>query len=146
MGSLVHAVAEGKVIVSGYDEFSGNKIAIRHADKSTSWYLHLSKRGVGVGMKVNAGQVIGRVGSTGSSTGPHLHLGFTNAQGKWIDPRSKTMIATPKLEGERLARLRTQIKFIREEIRKTEAKSPKKIEGSNVKVKMRIINNKVAAK
>jgi len=114
-GTVVHAVAEGEVIVSGYDEFSGNKIAIRHRDGTSSWYMHLSARGVGVGAKVAPGQAIGRVGSTGRSTGPHLHYGFKNAQGAWINPLSKTMIATPKLSGERLARLKTQVAEIRKQ-------------------------------
>jgi outer membrane murein-binding lipoprotein Lpp len=139
-GSPVYAVAPGTVVTSGYDEFSGNKIAIRHMDHSTSWYLHLSVRGVGVGSKVGARQIIGRVGTTGRSTGPHLHFGFTNAAGKWINPLSKTMIATPKLEGERLARLKLQVRKIREDLRLTEAQQPKLIDtSSRVKVKMRVL-------
>lgn len=138
-GSPVYAVAKGTVVVSGFDPASGNKIAIRHADKSTSYYMHLNSRGVSVGQQVSGGQIIGRVGSTGLSTGPHLHLGFKNAQGKWINPKSKTMIATPKLQGERLARLKTQVEKIREDIAKTESAGEREIEGSTVKVKSRII-------
>ena len=59
--------------------------------------MHLSVRGVNVGTKVAPRQVIGRVGSTGRSTGPHLHLGFKDARGSWMNPAKKTMIATPKL-------------------------------------------------
>lgn len=139
-GSPVYAVAKGKVVVSGFDEFSGNKIAIRHADNSVSYYMHLSSRGVGVGQEVMGGQIIGRVGSTGRSTGPHLHLGFKDARGNWINPKSKTMIATPKLQGERLSRLQGQVAKIREEIQKTEAAEPQSIEGSTVKVKQRVVS------
>ncbi len=139
-GSPVYAVAKGKVTVSGYDEYSGNKIAIRHADNSVSYYMHLSSRGVGVGQQVTGGQVIGRVGSTGRSTGPHLHLGFKDASGKWINPKSKTMIATPKLQGERLARLQKQVAQIREEVRLTEEETPRAFEGSTVKVKQRVVS------
>ena len=139
-GSPVYAVAKGKVVVSGYDQYSGNKIAIRHADNSTSYYMHLSSRGVGVGAQVTGGQVIGRVGSTGRSTGPHLHLGFKNAQGQWINPKSKTMIATPKLQGERMARLTKQIAGIRLNLEKLEATEPQEIEGSTVKVKQQIVS------
>jgi len=139
-GSPVYAVAAGTVVTSGYDEFSGNKIAVRHADRFTSWYLHLSARGVSVGAKVNARQMIGRVGSTGRSTGPHLHFGFTNSAGVWINPLSKTMIATPKLEGERFARLKMQAKKIREELRRTEAQKPNLLDkNSSVKVKTRVV-------
>jgi len=112
-GSPVYSVAQGKVVVSGYDKYSGNKIAVRHSDGSTSYYLHLSRRGVNNGAFVRGGQVIGRVGSTGRSTGPHLHFGFKTPAGKWMNPLQKRMIATPKLEGERLAQLETQIQYIR---------------------------------
>ena len=118
-GTVVHAVAEGVVTVSGYDEYSGNKVAIKHRDNSVSWYMHLQTRGVSVGSKVSPGQAIGRVGSTGRSTGPHLHFGFKNAQGAWINPLSKTMIATPKLAGARLARLKDQVVEIRKQIELT---------------------------
>ena len=118
-GTPVYAVAEGIVTVSGFDQFSGNKIAIRHRDNSESWYMHLSARGVAVGAKFSARQCIGRVGSTGRSTGPHLHLGFKNEKGAWINPASKTMIAAPKLEGERLARLHKEVAEIRTQIEAT---------------------------
>lgn len=139
-GSPVYAVAKGRVVVSGYDEFSGNKIAIRHADNSVSYYMHLNSRGVGVGQEVMGGQIIGRVGSTGRSTGPHLHLGFKDARGNWINPKSKTMIATPKLQGERLARLKSQVARIREDVERVEAVPPQVIEGSTVKVKQRVVS------
>ena len=118
-GSPVHAVAVGVVTVSGFDPLSGNKIAVKHRDNSVSWYMHLQTRGVSVGSKVSPGQAIGRVGSTGRSTGPHLHFGFKNAQGAWINPLSKTMIATPKLAGARLARLKDQVVEIRKQIELT---------------------------
>lgn len=140
-GTVVHAVAEGEVTVSGFDNLSGNKIAIRHRDGTTSWYMHLSARGVGVGAKVSPGQAIGRVGSTGRSTGPHLHYGFKNAQGQWINPLSKTMIATPKLSGERLARLKEQVKVIRKEIDLTLAAPAVKVNDStDVMVRTRVLN------
>ena len=113
VGEPVYAVAPGTVTVSGFDPFSGNKVAIRHADGSESWYMHLSRRGVSVGSKVGSRQVIGAVGNTGRSTGPHLHLGFKE-KGSWINPNNKRMIATPKLEGARMERLKRQIAEIRE--------------------------------
>jgi len=139
-GAPVYAVAEGTVIKSGFDQYSGNKIAIRHRDNSTSWYLHLDKRSVSVGTRVAPRQVIGRVGSTGRSTGPHLHFGFTNAKGKWINPLTKTMIATPKLEGARLARLQVQVEEIKKELALTEAQEPQKANHSlDVNVRMRVL-------
>jgi murein DD-endopeptidase MepM/ murein hydrolase activator NlpD len=137
-GTPVYAVAEGVVTVSGFDPFSGNKIAIRHRDRSESWYMHLSVRGVKVGSKVAARQCIGRVGSTGRSTGPHLHLGFKNEKGKWINPASKTMIAAPKLEGQRLARLKEQVAEIRKQIEATlAAPAVKANDTTDVLVRMR---------
>ena len=137
-GTPVYAVAEGIVTVSGFDQFSGNKIAIRHRDNSESWYMHLSVRGVKVGSKVAARQCIGRVGSTGRSTGPHLHLGFKNEKGAWINPASKTMIAAPKLEGERLARLHKEVAEIRTQIEATlAAPAVKANDTTDVMVRMR---------
>ena len=139
-GAPVYAVAEGSVITSGFDEYSGNKIAIRHRDNSTSWYLHLEKRNVSSGTRVATRQVIGRVGSTGRSTGPHLHFGFTNSSGKWINPLTKTMIATPKLEGSRLARLQVQVEEIKKQLTLTEVQTPQKANDSlDIKVRMRVL-------
>lgn len=113
-GTPVYAVATGQVVISSYDKYSGNKVAIRHKDKSTSYYLHLSKRLVRKGQSVRPRQIIGRVGSTGRVTGPHLHFGFKRPNGKWMNPSSKRMIATPKLKGDRLASLKEQVKAIKE--------------------------------
>lgn len=112
-GSKVHAVASGKVIISTYNKYAGNKIAIRHRDGSTSFYFHLSKRGVNVGSWVKSHQVIGRVGATGRVTGAHLHFGFKNSRGKWMNPLNKRMIATPRLSGTRFINLSAQIGTIR---------------------------------
>ena len=139
-GSPVYAVAAGVVTVSGYDDLSGNKIAVRHRDNSESWYMHLSVRGVKAGAKVAPRQVIGRVGSTGRSTGPHLHLGFKDARGNWMNPAKKTMIATPKLEGNRLARLKKQVANIRKEIELTlAAPAVKANDSTDVMVRMRVL-------
>src|SRR5690606_5307533 len=109
VGTPVHAVASGVVVESSYDEYGGNKIAIRHADGSISYYLHLHDRRVRKGTPVRSHQIIGSVGATGRVTGPHLHFGFKQANGKWMNPLSKRMIATPKLSGERFEKLQVQI-------------------------------------
>ncbi len=119
-GANVYAVAEGVVIKSSYDRLNGNAVAIRHADKSTSYYLHLSRRSVSRGARVRSRQVIGKVGSTGLSTGPHLHFGFKNSGGSWMNPLRKKMIATPKLKGERYQKLQVQISEIKEVLAKLE--------------------------
>lgn len=59
---------------------------MKHADGSRTRYPHLNARDMQVGAQVAAGQVIGKVGSTGNSTGPHLHFEVIDASGKNIDP------------------------------------------------------------
>jgi murein DD-endopeptidase MepM/ murein hydrolase activator NlpD len=112
-GRAVHAVADGKVIQSTYNEYAGNKIAIKHRDGSISYYLHLNRRRVNKGAWVKSYQVIGTVGKTGRVTGPHLHFGFKQPNGRWINPLNKRMIATPKLSGKKLMALKSQIKSIK---------------------------------
>ena len=76
-GAQTLACASGKVILSQYYGGYGECIIIDHGGGITSLYGHLSKRTVSVGTQVTGGQLIGYVGSTGWSTGPHLHLEFT---------------------------------------------------------------------
>jgi murein DD-endopeptidase MepM/ murein hydrolase activator NlpD len=71
-GTPVQAVAAGTVVASTYSGGSGNMVRIRHANGYETYYLHLSRRLVRAGQKVEQGQRIGLVGSTGLSTGPHL--------------------------------------------------------------------------
>ena len=74
IGTPVRAISSGVVVFAGVESGYGNKIEIRHWDGTVSWYGHLSRIGVKVGERVDPAQVIGAVGSTGFSTGPHLHL------------------------------------------------------------------------
>jgi murein DD-endopeptidase MepM/ murein hydrolase activator NlpD len=112
-GTPVHAVADGTVIEASYNQFAGNKIAIRHRDGSKSYYYHLARRSVKRGDWVRSFQIIGTVGATGRVTGPHLHFGFKTTKGSWMNPLNKRMIATPKLTGQRLRNLKEQISEIR---------------------------------
>lgn len=113
VGEKVHAVAAGKVIVSSWNKYAGHKVAIRHKDRSVSFYYHLNRRHVKAGSWVRSHQVIGTVGASGRVTGPHLHFGFKNSRGRWMNPLNKRMIATPKLKGERLTDLKHQISLTR---------------------------------
>jgi murein DD-endopeptidase MepM/ murein hydrolase activator NlpD len=72
-GSPVHAVGDGKIIFASYDGAYGNKIAIEHPDGTVTWYAHMSEF-LKTSGTVKAGDVIGRIGTTGNTTGPHLHL------------------------------------------------------------------------
>lgn len=73
-GDPIYAAEAGRVTFSGWQGGYGNLIIIDHGDGVTTYYAHCSSRLVGVGTKVNRGDVIARVGSTGNSTGPHLHF------------------------------------------------------------------------
>ncbi len=74
MGTPVRAVADGTVTRKSYDKAAGNMLKIKHPGNLSSGYLHLRgfAKGIKVGARVSQGQVIGYVGSTGRSTGPHL--------------------------------------------------------------------------
>lgn len=72
-GTDVYATGEGKVVLAGWKQGYGNCIIINHGYNYQTLYAHLSKIRVNKGQKVVRGEVIGDVGSTGKSTGPHLH-------------------------------------------------------------------------
>jgi murein DD-endopeptidase MepM/ murein hydrolase activator NlpD len=127
VGTPVYAVADGIVVQSSYGEDNGNFIAIKHSDNSQSWYLHLSQRNAFNGQRVAGRQFIGKVGSTGRSTAPHLHFAIKQPNGSWMNPLLKRMIATPKLDGARLLALTEQVKSIRKILAETEAAEPKSI-------------------
>ena len=87
MGTPVVAIGDGTVIEKGYKGQAGNMVKIKHNSTYTTAYLHLSKYGAGIaqGARVHQGQVIGYVGSTGASTGPHLDFRVWKG-GQPIDP------------------------------------------------------------
>lgn len=84
-GSSVMAADGGVIIISEYSSSYGHYIVISHGNGMTSLYAHLSKRLVKEGEKVNQGQKIGLVGSTGNSTGPHLHYEISK-NGSRVNP------------------------------------------------------------
>lgn len=85
-GTPVYAAENGIVADAGYKKSGyGNLIIIKHADGLATYYGHLSKITVSKGGKVSKGDLIGRVGSTGKSTGPHLHFEIRKGD-KALDP------------------------------------------------------------
>ena len=83
-GAKVLAVADGTVLLAEAQYFGGNTVYIDHGQGVVSTYAHLSAFDVTPGQRVRRGQVIGRSGSTGRVTGPHLHLGLL-VQGTAVD-------------------------------------------------------------
>ena len=73
-GTAIKAAAAGTVTFSGYKGSYGNMLVISHGNGVQTYYCHCSKLYVGTGTQVSQGQTIAAVGSTGNSTGPHLHL------------------------------------------------------------------------
>ncbi|MDQ7085131.1 MAG: M23 family metallopeptidase [Sulfurovum sp.] len=84
-GTPLLAVNAGRVIFSGYMGGYGKVVKIKHDGGYVSLYAHQSRIRVKRGSYVKKGQIIGHVGSTGRSTGPHLHFGLTK-NGRWINP------------------------------------------------------------
>lgn len=92
MGSPIYAAAGGTVWIAGWSNSAGNWIVLEHGDGVKTVYMHASELYVSAGEAVHAGQVIAAVGSTGNSTGPHLHFGvminssYNSYDGTWVDP------------------------------------------------------------
>ena len=81
----IFAAKAGTVIVSQYSRGYGNYVVVSHGSGNTTLYAHMSSRKVSVGQYVNQGDVLGITGSTGNSTGPHLHFEITE-NGTRINP------------------------------------------------------------
>ena len=86
-GSPILAAADGTVIAASYSGTMGNYIMIDHGSDLISIYMHASSLNVSAGQEVGAGDRIGSVGSTGRSTGPHLHFGVRK-NGAYVNPWS----------------------------------------------------------
>lgn len=87
LGSPVFAITSGKITLSALLHYEGNMIVVNHGDGIYSYYMHMSKRIAPEGTFVRGGQKIGEVGSTGVSTGPHLHVALV-VHGVDADPLS----------------------------------------------------------
>lgn len=85
-GTKIYSIMEGTVTTSAYSQSAGNWIVIVDEDGYVSKYMHCSTLLVGAGTQVKKGQLIATVGSTGNSTGNHLHLQIEDPNGKYINP------------------------------------------------------------
>ena len=96
-GTPIYASGDGKIISASKSNANGNFIVVQHGEQFVTKYLHLSRfaRGIRPGSRVEQGQIIGYVGSTGWATGPHLHYEFL-VNGVHQNPRTvKLPDATP---------------------------------------------------
>ncbi|MET3962876.1 hypothetical protein ABIE44_002810 [Marmoricola sp. OAE513] len=85
-GTPIYAVANGVITSTGYEGSYGNQTIQTLPDGTEIWYCHQSEIGVNVGDKVVQGTQIGRVGSTGNVTGPHVHIEVRPGGGDPVDP------------------------------------------------------------
>jgi len=87
-GTSVRSIGPGTVVSAGWSGSYGNEVVIQHSDGMYSQYAHLSSLGVSAGQTVTGGQQIGLSGSTGNSTGPHLHFEVRTgpSYGSDVDP------------------------------------------------------------
>jgi len=101
-GTPIIAAGSGKIIYAARAGSYGNLIKIRHADGYETRYAHMKgfRKGIHRGVHVKKGQIIGYVGTTGRSTGPHLHFELRK-RGRAINPLKVVQVTTKKLKGKK---------------------------------------------
>ncbi|MGO4574253.1 M23 family metallopeptidase [Microvirga sp. 2TAF3] len=109
IGTPIIAAGNGTVIKAGWESGYGRRVEIQHTNGYVTTYNHMSNFGKGVapGVKVQQGQVIGYLGSTGLSTGPHLHYEVL-INGSFVDPLKIRLPKSRELEGRGLAEFKRQ--------------------------------------
>ena len=112
-GTPIYAGGNGVIEVAGFNGGYGNYIRIRHSNEYKTAYAHLNgfKKGISKGVRVSQGEVIGYVGNTGKSTGPHLHYEIIY-QNKQVNPLTLTLPSGKILEGSELSRFKKNYKTI----------------------------------
>ncbi len=107
-GTPIHAAGAGEIAQAGRESGYGNAIEISHNDHYATFYAHMSRFAAGIreGVRVNQGQVIGYVGSTGRSTGPHLHF-EVRIDDKAVNPMTVRATGGKQLAGKDLVNFRS---------------------------------------
>ncbi|MCK9329549.1 MAG: M23 family metallopeptidase [Candidatus Cloacimonetes bacterium] len=118
-GTPVYAVSSGRVILARKNGGFGNTVEVLHENGYVTQYAHLHRIRVKHGQRVSMGSVVGTVGSTGASTGPHLHFGL-RINGRYVNPGNLKMASATKLKGNRLEKYKKQISEIKTLIINTE--------------------------
>ena len=111
-GTPIVAVTDGSVTGAGRMGGCGNAVRLRHGNGIDTRYCHMSRIAVNRGQSVKRGQVIGYVGSTGLSTGPHLHYEMYRS-GRSVNPASVEFVTRAQLSGEELRRFRETLRKIK---------------------------------
>lgn len=113
-GTPVYAAGDGRVTAASFSKGNGNYVFIQHGQTYVTKYLHLHKRAVKKGARVQQGQIIGWVGSTGYATGPHLHYEFL-VNGVHRNPRTvhKSLPKAESLHNQEMPRFQQAINGIR---------------------------------
>lgn len=114
-GTPIMATAAGKVIETGYTSGNGNYVKIRHDATYTTQYLHMSKILVKRGQNIPQGHIIGRVGSTGLATGPHVCYRFWK-NGVQVDPLKQKLPSSIEMDKKDLPTYLSQIEPLKREI------------------------------
>ena len=116
-GTPVRATGDGIVKAASYTKPNGNYVFVRHPPRYESRYLHFSRiaKGIKQGVSVKQGEIIGYVGSTGYSTGPHLHYEFL-VDGKHVNPRTFDLPKQVALTDEELIEFKEKVKNLNEDL------------------------------
>jgi murein DD-endopeptidase MepM/ murein hydrolase activator NlpD len=107
-GSPIYAVGDATVTRAGWAGGHGNHVELDHGGGFGTGYSHMSRIAVSAGSRVRAGQVIGYVGSTGLSTGPHLHYELYK-NGQKVDPLSVRFTVSTQVDAKELAAFRARL-------------------------------------
>jgi murein DD-endopeptidase MepM/ murein hydrolase activator NlpD len=108
-GAPIHAVSDGVVTIAGRTGGFGNYVKLNHGGGLGTGYGHMSRIAVRAGQHVSRGQVLGYIGSSGLSTGPHLHYELYR-NGHAVNPTSVAFVTKAQLEGKELADFRARIR------------------------------------
>lgn len=111
-GKPIYAVTDGTVSFAGRKGGYGKFVKIKHGGGLASGYAHMSRIAVSNGRRVRKGQIIGYIGSTGLSTGPHLHYELYR-NGRTINPRSVKFVQRSELSGSELRKFKSELQRLK---------------------------------
>jgi murein DD-endopeptidase MepM/ murein hydrolase activator NlpD len=116
-GTPIYASGDGKIVFKGRKGGYGNYIKIQHNDTYASAYAHMNgfARGMANGKRVKQGDIIGYVGTTGRSTGPHLHY-EVHKNGRQVNPLGEKFKAGKELKGTELANFQREVSRIKQQV------------------------------